>query len=88
MNTQQLYELYKLKMNRIADVKNANALLQWDQETHLPPNGAKFRGQQITTLSEISHKLFSADDLGNLLQELLTKTDLSLQEKKEYRTNI
>lgn len=82
MNTQQLYELYKLKMNRIADVKNANALLQWDQETHLPPNGAKFRGQQITTLSEISHQLFSADDLGNLLQELLTKTDLSLQEKK------
>lgn len=69
-------------MNRIADVKNANALLQWDQETHLPPNGAKFRGQQITTLSEISHQLFSADDLGNLLQELLTKTDLSLQEKK------
>ena len=82
MNTQQLYEQYKLKMNRIADVKNANALLQWDQETHLPPNGAKFRGQQITTLSEISHQLFSADDLGNLLQELLTKTDLSLQEKR------
>lgn len=82
MNTQQLYEQYKVKMNRIADVKNANALLQWDQETHLPPNGAKFRGQQITTLSEISHQLFSADDLGNLLQELLTKTDLSLQEKR------
>ena len=71
-------------MQRIADVRNANAVLQWDQETHLPPKGAAFRGQQISTLSEISHKLFSEEELGNILKELLSKDDLS----KEQRRNV
>jgi carboxypeptidase Taq len=75
-------------MRLIADVKNANALLQWDQETYLPPKGAAFRGQQISTLSEISHRLFSEDELGNVLQELLSKGDLSAEQKRNVeRTN-
>jgi carboxypeptidase Taq len=82
MNTQELYEQYKTRMQRIADVRNANALLQWDQETYLPPKGASFRGQQISTLSEISHRLFSEDELGTLLQELLQKDDLPSAQKR------
>src|SRR5688500_2302779 len=54
MSTQQLYAAYQEKMQRIADVKNALAVLQWDQETYLPANGARLRGQQISTLSEIA----------------------------------
>lgn len=81
-NSLQLYETYRQKMRLIADVKNANAVLQWDQETHLPPKGALFRGQQISTLSEISHRLFSEDELGNLLQDLLQKDDLTPQQKR------
>ncbi len=82
MNTQELYEQYKTRMQRIADIRNANALLQWDQETYLPPKGASFRGQQISTLSEISHRLFSEDELGTLLQELLQKDDLPSAQKR------
>jgi carboxypeptidase Taq len=82
MNTQSLYEKYKTKMQRIADVRNANALLQWDQETYLPPKGAPFRGQQISTLSEMSHRLFSEDELGTMLQELLQKNDLPTEQKR------
>lgn len=66
----------------IADVNNANAVLQWDQETGLPPKGANFRGQQISTLSEISHKLFSEEELGHLLIELLGKQDLTPGQKR------
>ena len=84
MTSGQLYETYKQKMQRIADVRSANAVLQWDQETHLPAKGAAFRGQQISTLSEISHRLFSEEELGNLLKELLSKDDLS----KEQRRNV
>ena len=69
-------------MHRIADVKNATALLQGDQETYLPPKGALFRGQQISTLSEISHQLFSEEELGNILQDLLSKDDLSREQKR------
>lgn len=75
-------------MRLIADVRNANALLQWDQETYLPQKGAAFRGQQISTLSEISHRLFSEDELGNILQELLSKDELSAGQKRNIeRTN-
>lgn len=69
-------------MRLIADVKFANAVLQWDQETYLPPKGAQFRGQQISTLSEISHRLFSEEELGNMLKELLGKNDLSTEQKR------
>ncbi|MDQ3682860.1 MAG: hypothetical protein M3352_07290 [Bacteroidota bacterium] len=46
-------------MQRIADVKMQLAVLQWDEETYLPQKGDSFRGQQISTLSEIAHQLFS-----------------------------
>jgi len=88
MNTPGLYAKYRDKMRFIADVKNANALLQWDQETYLPPKGAALRGQQISTLAEIGHRLFSEEELGDLLQELLSKNDLSAEQKRNVeRTN-
>jgi carboxypeptidase Taq len=87
-NTQELYVNYQTKMQRIADIKNANAVLQWDQETYLPKKGCHFRGQQISTLSEIAHQLFSEEALGNLLQELLGKEDLSITQKKKCRINL
>jgi carboxypeptidase Taq len=82
MGTAELYENYVRKMHRIADVRHASAVLQWDQETHLPPKGAAFRGQQISTLSEISHQLFSEEELGNVLQELLGKDGLLPNQKR------
>lgn len=92
--TAELYEKYRNKMRFIADVKNANAVLQWDQETHLPAKGAVLRGQQISTLSEIIHRLFSEEELGNLLQDLLDKNDLTAEQKRnvektneDYRKN-
>jgi carboxypeptidase Taq len=80
--TPDLYEQYKRKMRLIADVRNANAVLQWDQETYLPPKGALIRGQQISTLSEISHRMFSEEALGNILLELLQKKDLDAEKKR------
>jgi carboxypeptidase Taq len=39
----------------------------------LAPKGADFRGRQIATLSEIGHKMFTDEKVGNLLQDLLAK---------------
>jgi carboxypeptidase Taq len=69
-------------MQRIADVRFANAILQWDQETYLPPKGAAFRGRQISTLSELAHQLFSEESLGSILQELLSRQDLTVEEHR------
>ncbi|HEX2533618.1 MAG TPA: carboxypeptidase M32 [Chitinophagaceae bacterium] len=76
------YGQYQEKMRRIADIRNATALLQWDQETYLPPKGAAFRGQQISTLSELSHNLFTEEALGRLLQDLLAAGDLTPTERR------
>jgi len=84
-NSEELYKSYVTKMHRIADVRNASAVLQWDQETYLPSKGAQFRGQQISTLSEMSHHLFSEDALGNILQELLQRNDLNADQKRNVQ---
>lgn len=76
-----LYVQYKQQMQKIADVKYSAAVLQWDQETYLPPKGADFRGRQLATLSEIAHEMFTHDKVGNLLQELLSK-DLPQDQKR------
>ncbi|MFM2327870.1 MAG: hypothetical protein RIR31_2072, partial [Bacteroidota bacterium] len=59
MKPAELYNEYKTKMQKIADVKYASAVLQWDQETYLPKKGNDCRGTQIATLSEIAHQLFT-----------------------------
>ena len=86
--TPQLYESYQTKMRRIADIKAASAVLQWDQETYLPPGGAHFRGQQISTLSELAHELFSEESLGDLLRELAQKGNLAPAQKRNVERTL
>jgi len=88
MNTsapsKDLYGEYREQMHKIADVRNAMAVLQWDQETYMPPKGSVFRAQQIATLSEQAHLQFTSEAMGNLLEELIGRNDLS----KEEQANI
>jgi carboxypeptidase Taq len=88
MKTAELYQSYKEKMQRIADVKHSSAVLQWDQETYLPPKAAEVRGRQLATLSEIAHKLFSDDQLGVLLNELMRADGLSEDEKRNVELTL
>lgn len=76
-----LYKDFAARMRKIADIKNASALLQWDQETYLPAKGAVFRGQQIATLAEIAHESFTATGLGGLMEDLNSRDDLGEAEK-------
>ena len=80
--TRQLYDGYKARMTKIADVRNASGLLQWDQETYLPAKGAGFRGQQISTLTEMAHEMFISNELGDLLNKLLQQNDLNDEERR------
>lgn len=82
MSSAELYNEYKTKMQQIADVKYASAVLQWDQETYLPPKGNEYRGRQIATLNELAHQQFANEKTGALLNELLGKNDLSPTQKR------
>ncbi len=68
-------------MRKIADVQFASGVLNWDQETYMPPKGANFRAQQLSTLAGMAHELSISDELGKLLSDL--NTDVSLNEKEK-----
>lgn len=85
MTSEQLYRAYRTKMQKIADVKYSSAVLQWDQETYMPPRGADFRGRQIATLNETAHSLFTDEETGRLLDELSSRNDLGENEKMNVR---
>ncbi len=82
------YQEYKDYMYRIADVKYAAAVLQWDQETYLPPKGASFRGQQLATLSELAHELFVKPSFGELLQELAEDKSLTPDQLRNVQLTL
>ncbi len=60
----------KVLLAEIADIKNAEALLSWDQQTYMPRGANESRGHQLATLSAIAHQKFTADEIGILLKDL------------------
>lgn len=69
------YEALRRRVGEIADVNSAIALMHWDQEVMMPPKAAPGRGQQLATLSALSHRMFTSDDLGNLIRSLHDQAD-------------
>lgn len=82
------YIQYKETLQKIADLKYASAVLQWDQETYLPPKGNDARGRQIATLSELAHEQFTDEKTGALLNELVQDHALSNKEKRNAELSM
>jgi carboxypeptidase Taq len=68
-NTKNFKTLDQL-LCEIQDIKNASAVLSWDQNTYMPRDGASMRGRQLATLGKIAHEKFSSKEVGNLLDSL------------------
>jgi carboxypeptidase Taq len=62
--TDRLREL----LGEILDLDRAWAVLEWDQQTHMPPGAAEARAQQMSTLKRLSHDKFVCDEFGAALQ--------------------
>lgn len=87
-SSQELYGEYTARMQKIADVKYSAAVLQWDQETYLPPKGAEFRARQLATLSEIAHEWFTTPQFGQLLEELQARQDLADDQQRNVALSL
>ncbi len=68
-------ELLRAWLGEIADVQAAIALLDWDQQTYMPPKAAEGRGRQLATLSAMAHRLQVSDDMGEMLKRLAGAPD-------------
>lgn len=78
----RVYDKYKSKMQKVADINHAIAVLSWDKEVNLPSESAFHRSQQVATLAGISHHEFVDKDFGNLLTRLSGMKSLSAKEAK------
>jgi carboxypeptidase Taq len=65
----------KIILGEVNDLNAATALLGWDQQTYMPPQGALARGYQLATLSSIAHNKFTSPEVGRLLEEVQPYVD-------------
>jgi carboxypeptidase Taq len=63
------YEQLLQSIYEINDLEKANAVLGWDREANMPKGGITARVQQMTTLSRLSHKFFTSDEIGELIED-------------------
>lgn len=69
-------EKYEQLVNRLTDVQNLQrtaAVLEWDQQTQMPPGGAESRAAQLATITRLGHELFVADETAHLLEAAATE---------------
>ncbi len=65
----KLQELKNI-LYQVNDLDNAQALLDWDQQTQMPPGGAQDRGNQMSTLASLRHGIFTSRRTAELLEAL------------------
>ncbi len=53
----------------LSDLRNVNQLVEWDQQTMMPPRGVETRAEELATLGRLRHQMFISDDTGRLLDD-------------------
>jgi len=58
------------RLEEIWNLRRAAAVLGWDQQVNMPPEGGRARGEQSATPSRIAHARFTDAETGRLLDAL------------------
>jgi carboxypeptidase Taq len=66
----EAYEALLDHYEQISSINDANMLLSWDQEVMMPEGGTPARSKQRSTLSSVSHDLFTEEKVGEWLDDL------------------
>jgi carboxypeptidase Taq len=70
-NIQSAYKSLLERTKDLAVLQSAEAIIQWDMETMMPPKAVEQRSQQLALLSSLSHKMSTAPEIGKLLNAIL-----------------
>lgn len=73
------------RMAELADLHNAAQLLEWDQQTMMPPQGAEGRAEALATVHRISHAKFVSAETGSLIEAAQAGLDGHEAESDEAR---
>jgi carboxypeptidase Taq len=61
-------EQLKKRLALVSDLSAVSALLDWDQQVNMPPGGGEARAHHLATVESLAHRLFVADETGELLE--------------------
>jgi carboxypeptidase Taq len=59
------------KLREIHHLRDAAAVLSWDQETYMPPGSGTIRAEQLATLQTLAHNQFVSPEVESLLGSFL-----------------
>src|SRR5438105_12939647 len=68
-----------VRLAEVTDLAKAAEILRWDEHTMMPPGGAGARAEQLATLGRVTHELFTAPEVGRMLDDLA-----GFEEQHEY----
>ena len=69
-NTSDKLQHLRQILAEVTDLTRAAMVLEWDQETYMPPGGVQGRAEQLSTLLTLSHVKFTSDEVGKLIEDL------------------
>ena len=69
-NPQRAYEALIEDLREIALLKSVNSVLNWDEQTYMPAQGAEHRAGQASLIARLAHERFTAPRLGDWLAEV------------------
>lgn len=69
------YDALKARLADISNLHQTGSLLHWDQQTYMPPGAVESRGEQMATLSRLTHEMFTSPQTAKLLR-LAVKEDI------------
>jgi carboxypeptidase Taq len=81
----KMQELYE-RVAEFTDLSHIMAVLGWDQQTKMPPEGAEERGLQSATLGAIIHEKFTTEEFGQLIADLEAEVGDLYAETDEARS--
>ena len=64
------FERLRTRLADVGGLKNALAVLFWDQNTYMPPAGAAARGEACATVEGLIHRAIADPEVGRLLVRL------------------
>lgn len=85
-NTSSNLRRLKEILGEVTDLQRAAQLLEWDQETYMPPGGVQGRAEQQSTLHRLAHQKFTAAEMGKLLDDL--EGEVSGQPYDSYEASL
>ncbi len=78
------YDALKIRLATIGNINKAAMVLVWDQQTYMPPGGTRGRGEQLATLAQTAHELFTSEETGTLLDAAFGEVSRLGEDSDEY----